>query len=125
MSRHLQLVLTDAAPEDFRHPMWKGPDPEEELPLHIYKVRQKIAGLLPPYDDRPNSEYATSYLAYIWDISKSESHHQFLTLFLGSIWFGTEMHADRVASQVQKDILHQLGKKLCRAAYDGRQNTTP
>lgn len=117
---HLQLVMTGDHPDTFRHQMWDQPIPQDDMPLHIRRVKQTIATELTPFDGRPNSEYVTSYFGNVYAVCNAEMHRN-VGILMGTIWFLTEQHVDRQETQVKKDILYQLGRKLCRAAYEGRR----
>lgn len=125
MADHLQLVLTDDMPEDYRHPMWTTPSPDLEMPDHVRRVRKMIAVALTPYDGRPNSEYAVDYLSHAYTITQGEVNYPPLVGLMGAIAFITEQHVDRFGdTQFKKDILYQLARKLTRVAYDGRRAST-
>lgn len=55
--------------DDFRHAMWKQPDPNEGVAHHIHALKVEIAKRLVPFDGRPNSEQVILWLAEVFDES--------------------------------------------------------
>lgn len=53
--------------EGFRHPMWKAPETEEQLPVHVRALLTQVAASLTPFDGRPNSDIIIAYCEAVYD----------------------------------------------------------
>jgi hypothetical protein len=70
-----EMIPTLEISDEFRHPMWSPPKPEEQLAVHLRALRVAIANGLIPFDGRSDLDFATGFCEEAYNATRSDLGH--------------------------------------------------